>query len=704
MARHDDAPRDLLFGLLALQNGMVTRDKLVAAFGSWTAVDRPMADLLVEQGALRPEHRPLLDALVNAHLKLHGGDPERSLAALDVHRSTRDSLARAGGPDVEASLAHVGSESTDRDADRTATYAAAPGVGQRFLVLRPHARGGLGEVFVALDTELNREVALKRIRPDRVDDPPSRSRFLLEAEVTGHLEHPGVVPVYGRGDDAGRPFYVMRLIKGETLKQAVDLFHQADRRGSRDPGERALALRQLLRRFVDVCNTVGYAHSRGVLHRDLKPSNVMLGPYGETLVVDWGLAKVVGRRDAGAQTGAADVTFQPPSGGSGETQPGAAVGTPAYMSPEQAAGRLDLIGPASDVYSLGATLYYLLAGQSPFHDADIGRVLRDVQHGAFPRPGEVAGAVDPMLEAVCLRAMAREPTERYPSARSLADEVERWLASDYRKLQEAHEALKKVEEALRVSEELYRQLIEGGLDGIVGIDSGGRITLLNPAAEQMFGYDASEVVGRHLAVLMPTAFPERADRSFERDLLDRRPGLVGTTVELVGRRKGGEEFPLELSLSAVMRGGDVLFIGSVRDQTERKRMRAALARSDKLASIGLLSAGVAHEINNPLAYVGNNLAVLERDLKGVLEMMAHYESAHGVLATAAPDVLRAVEGLSEAIDWPYIREHLGHILARTRDGVQRVANIVQNLRGLARAAPPSSSRPRWPTWSPPGSR
>jgi two-component system, NtrC family, sensor kinase len=155
-----------------------------------------------------------------------------------------------------------------------------------------------------------------------------------------------------------------------------------------------------------------------------------------------------------------------------------------------------------------------------------------------------------------------------------------------------------------------------------------------------------------------------------------------------GLRKDGETFPLELSLNAIELAGELQFIGSIRDQTERQRMRAMLARSDKLASIGLLSAGVAHEINNPLAYVGNNLAVLERDLKGVLEMMEHYESAHGALAATAPDVLRAVEGVSEEIDWPYIREHLGHILARTRDGVQRVANIVQNLRGLARTAPP----------------
>src|SRR5262249_51987048 len=150
--------------------------------------------------------------------------------------------------------------------------------GGRFRVLRPHAQGGLGEVFVAEDTELHREVALKAIRPSYAHDPQSRTRFVLEAEVTGGLEHPGGVPVYGLGTYSdGQPYYAMRFVRGDSLKEAIRKYHEAEGRG-RDPGERALALRELLGRFVDVCNAVAYAHSRGVLHRDLKPGNVMLGP------------------------------------------------------------------------------------------------------------------------------------------------------------------------------------------------------------------------------------------------------------------------------------------------------------------------------------------------------------------------------------------------------------------------------------------
>ena len=150
---------------------------------------------------------------------------------------------------------------------------------------------------MALDGELNREVALKQILDHQADDPVSRQRFLLEAEITGGLEHPGIVPVYGLGTYAdGRPYYAMRFIRGDSLKEAIGAFHQ--RAPSRD-----LALRKLLRRFTDVCNAIDYAHSRGVLHRDIKPGNIIVGKHGETLVVDWGLAKPLGRAEPGREIG-----------------------------------------------------------------------------------------------------------------------------------------------------------------------------------------------------------------------------------------------------------------------------------------------------------------------------------------------------------------------------------------------------------------
>ena len=247
----------------------------------------------------------------------------------------------------------------------------------------------MGEVFVARDEELHREVALKQIQDRHAHDSHSRARFLVEAEVTGGLEHPGVVPVYGLGQYAdGRPFYAMRFIKGDSLKEAIDRYHNT---ADRDAGERALEFRRLLGRFVDVCNAIAYAHSRGVLHRDLKPGNVMLGPYGETLVVDWGLAKVVGRREGVATSD--EATLRPEAtSGSAPTLAGSAIGTPQFMSPEQAAGKLDQLGPATDVYSLGATLYCLLTGRGAVSGHRRGAAACAYRRGNSSRPG-LSGAM-----------------------------------------------------------------------------------------------------------------------------------------------------------------------------------------------------------------------------------------------------------------------------------------------------------------------
>jgi eukaryotic-like serine/threonine-protein kinase len=301
----------------------------------------------------------------------------------------------------------------------------AAGAGVRYQPVRYHARGGLGEVFVARDQELNRDVALKRMQLGCLGDADSRRRFLLEAEITGRLEHPGIVPVYGLGQDAeGRPCYAMRFIRGETLQDAILRFHKREAPG-RDPGERSLAFRQLLAHFVAACNTVAYAHSRGVLHRDLKPANIMLGQYGETIVVDWGLAKRLDQpATEPAGTATSDKTADPKG-----TQPGSVAGTPVFMSPEQASGRWDQVGPPSDVYSLGATLFVLLTGKLPF-EGDVFAVLEQARHGEFPPPRQVKKDTPAALNAVCLKAMARDPLGRYGSAKQLADDIEHWLADE----------------------------------------------------------------------------------------------------------------------------------------------------------------------------------------------------------------------------------------------------------------------------------
>ncbi len=459
------ADRNLLFGIMALQMDFVSHDDLMAAFNGWVqAKQRPLAEILVENSCVTREERDLLEGLVSKHIKRHGNDPSQSLAAIRTPRGILDELKKFPDTEVQASIRRVQPSSAaavqapadpyvtkvtsdaptehEAPADPYATNASAVAVpgsprisigastsaGLRFRVLRPFARGGLGEVLVAEDQELHREVALKQIQERFADDVESRHRFVQEAEITGALEHPGIVPVYGLGQYAdGRPYYAMRFIRGDSLNDAIERFHKEDG-PTRDPGERALALRQLLDRFVDVCQAIAYAHSRGILHRDLKPGNIMLGKYGETLVVDWGLAKPIGQSEKVKEaTGEHQVA---PTMTGTATVMGSAVGTPQFMSPEQAAGNLDRLGPASDVYSLGATLYQLLTGEAPIPDRDVNVVLQRVRRGDVPRPRQVKPSVPVALEAICMKAMALKPEERYSSPRLLADDIERWKADE----------------------------------------------------------------------------------------------------------------------------------------------------------------------------------------------------------------------------------------------------------------------------------
>ena len=269
---------------------------------------------------------------------------------------------------------------------------------------------------------------MKEILGDHADDPASRRRFLLEAEITGGLEHPGIVPVYGLGANKdGRPYNAMRFIRDDSLKEAIGRFH-GDECLAREPGRRSLKLRKLLRRFTDVCNAIEYAHSRGVLHRDIKPGNVIVGKHGETLVVDCGLAKARGRGEDPSSS--EERTLVPNSAsGSAETLPGLALGTPAYMSPEQARCNLNSLGPASDVYSLGATLDCLLTGRPPFQGG-LADLLRAVERGEFPAPRRVDPGIDRAMQAAYLTAMATKPEGRYDSCRALADDLERWKADE----------------------------------------------------------------------------------------------------------------------------------------------------------------------------------------------------------------------------------------------------------------------------------
>jgi hypothetical protein len=288
--------------------------------------------------------------------------------------------------------------------------AAAPPSGERrYEPRRELGRGGMGRVLEAADRQFNRVVAVKELI--KGDDPGLRARFVTEALVTGNLEHPGIASVYERGvREDGSLFYAMRLVRGRTLAQALEEAHGLEER---------LALLPVL---VQAAQTLAYAHERGVIHRDIKPANIITGPHGETVILDWGIAKVRGLPTS--EAGAAEA-----GGAEGATHYGSVMGTPAYMSPEQAAGRLDELDERTDVFALGAILYHLLSGQKPYEAGTAqGLVAKAAEGRPAPLSREAPKAPEG-LRRICERAMARAPEARYRSAAEMAKDLEAFLSS-----------------------------------------------------------------------------------------------------------------------------------------------------------------------------------------------------------------------------------------------------------------------------------
>jgi serine/threonine-protein kinase len=415
-----DTDRNLLFGVLALQVDLIDRNQLVEACTAWAArKDLSLAELLLERGLITKADQTDVERLLDRKLHKHGDDVRASLAAV-LSGEVRNSLAAVEDPAIATVV-----NGEPRGAVESALIPPIPLSRERYALSRLHATGGIGRIWLARDEHLGRDVALKELRPERAEDRDNWARFLREARVTGQLEHPGIVPVYelGKRPENQQPFYTMRFVEGRTLSAAAQAFHQQRNEGKAD----LLQLRSLLNAFVGVCNALAYSHARGVVHRDLKGDNILLGEFGEVLVLDWGLAKVLGQVEEGAQTTAVQVQEDPALRA---TLHGQVMGTPAYMAPEQAAGQVDRIDGRTDVYGLGAILYELLTGRRPFTGADTIEVLWKVQTEEPVRPRQAWAGVPSALEAICLRALAKKLEARYASVRELAQEVQRWLADE----------------------------------------------------------------------------------------------------------------------------------------------------------------------------------------------------------------------------------------------------------------------------------
>ena len=413
----------------------------------------------------------------------------------DSHDGSLDDTLEQGGSDAPTLAAPSGP--------------AASGVpveleGSRYRLGEQLGRGGMGEVLLAHDELIGREVAVKRIRSEK-PSAEELSRFLREARLQGRLEHPAVVPVHDLAFDAGgRPFFVMKRISGTAMSMLLDLLLTAD------ANEAAALRRRLLRAFVDVCLAVELAHQKQIVHRDLKPANIMLGDFGEVYVLDWGIARLVTETpEAVKRRTLADLELD-----TGQTREGTVLGTPAYMAPEQLVG--EPAGPSADVYALGCILYEIAAGV-PLHKGTRATITDP------GRPSRVRPDAPPELDVLCERATSIEPTER-PSARALGDGVQAFLdgdRDDARRKSLAREEIERARAALaRGDQEDQRR---------AAMQAAGRALALDPSAG-----DAADIV-MQLMLRPPTRVPREVEDTLERADTEtaRRQGKLAT-LTIVG--------------------------------------------------------------------------------------------------------------------------------------------------------------------------
>lgn len=347
----------------------------------------------------------------------------------DAKQRLKESVCQAVDEKLRASQAGSGSRQSETpvlprmDSDRRE-------VASRFQLIRLLSKGGLGNVWLARDIKLNRTLAIKELHRESLESPQAWERFRREAEITGHLEHPNVVPIYQFGEDrtTGEPFYAMRFVGKRTLADAIVEHHDRMEAGEGC----SMATHRLLSVFLDICQAIAYAHSRGVIHRDLKPENVALDNFGQVVVLDWGLAKVL---EDGELANKMTSTINLSESSLYQTLQGDVVGTPLYMAPEQAAGDFDNVDDKTDVYGLGAILFAILSGRAPHESSicrsdskDLNDVLKSIADGATPRASEYCKHVPRDLEDICAKAMARKRHMRFASVQELADAVERWMA------------------------------------------------------------------------------------------------------------------------------------------------------------------------------------------------------------------------------------------------------------------------------------
>lgn len=544
-----ETDHNLMFGLIAMQSDLIDMAQFVDACTLWGArKDSTLSEILVEQGWLLPEDREHVDYLLKRRVQKAGGDVKKSLSG--IPDNLKVALESIGSEEIRQSLGSV------REKDRiTTSLQISPTTRSDDRITRRglYSTGGIGHVWLAYDKVLDREIALKELKADQAGSEINRQRFFREAQITAQLTHPGTVPVYDYVEGDERSYYTMKFVKGRTLTVAITEYHDWCRKN--DKMGVTSQLLQLLNQFVSVCNTVSFAHSRQVIHRDLKTENVIVGDFGEVVVLDWGLAKrleeielpdTIATDDLETTIIGEERDIQTAS----HTMQGDKLGTPAYMSPEQARGEIDIIDERTDVYGLAAILYEILTGNPPFLGKSIVAVLENVIHDRPKPPSDCIDGVPRELEQICLRGLSKKRDDRQQSAKELADEIQTWIADRA--------------ERKRTEQERER-FFDLSLDLLTILDSEGGLTQTNASWESVLGWSLDELQGKPVWSLIDPEDHQRAKKNHERIL----SGESLTEVEYRCLCKDGSHRWVLWNATLIPGESSIYLVG--RDITERKR-------------------------------------------------------------------------------------------------------------------------------------
>lgn len=534
----------ILFGLIAFSKQLLDAEQLLDIYLLWSRLDRlPLMQVIIDRCEFSTETIQMLESQVdsilsnNADLTDNTVTDKQDIVPLDTMFDTV--------------LADQNNADDVRDAVDLKLKQNPPILREQLTIKGLHSTGGMGQVWIAYDEILKREIALKELKSSMSGSIQNRERFFREAQLTGELDHPGVVPVYqySANDHTRQFYYTMRFIRGQTLARKIHEYHE-NCKSTDEKGVTADLIR-LLNQFVSICQTIAYAHSRHIIHRDLKSDNVVLGNFGEVIVLDWGLAKKINNPlpDC-SDDGLTSPLEKAEELSLSATMHGEKLGTPAYMAPEQAAGKNDQIDFRTDVYCLSAILYEILTGEPPFVGHSIVEVLDHVIHDAPLNPSKRVAGIPVELEQICLIGLSKKPSKRQQTVLELADQVQTWISDRA--------------ERKRTEQERER-FFNLSLDLLAILDAQGNLSQTNLAWETLLGWGVSDLESMTVWDILPQEDHQQLTTDLEHILA----GDSLTAAEYRCLSKDGSFRWVQWNASLIAGESSIYLVG--RDITQRKQ-------------------------------------------------------------------------------------------------------------------------------------